>query len=345
MNELMRTATRLCDMRGCSGFEAEVRAEIRRLAAPHAKSMMEDSLGNLMVLVQGRERRPAPVVLCAHTDEVGAIVFRVSKDGLLYMRPVGYMDPRVFLGKRVRIGCRGLHGVVGTKAIQLCTEVEKRRAPGMTDMFIDIGARDREDALRYVQVGDPVAFEGGAREFGDRRFMAKAIDDRLLCAILLHVMECPLSWDTWFVFSACEEDGLRGASAMTERLRPKYAMVLEGTTAADFPGVAPHLASTRQGAGTVISLVDRGTFYNEEMIRRMTAAAAAHDIQWQYRTTINGRTDSGAISIRSGGVVTFGVSLATRYGHSQVSHVYWPDVEQVAAMTKLFIEETGRWGQ
>ena len=81
--------------------------------------------------------------------------------------------------------------MIGTKAIQLCTPEEKRYSPNMTQIYVDIGATDREDALRYVQIGDPVTLEGECLEFGDRRFMAKAIDDRLLCAVMIHLLREP----------------------------------------------------------------------------------------------------------------------------------------------------------
>lgn len=339
MNELMKMSSLLCDLDGICGYEDRVRQHIEKEVSPYAQKMIVDRMGSLIVFVRGQKRRAAPVLVCAHIDEVGAIVFRISEEGLLYIKPVGYMDRRVFLGKRVHVGKNGIPGVIGVKAIQLSTQGEKQHSPDMTEMYVDIGAIDREDAQRYVKIGDSVTFAGTSLEFGDQRFMAKAIDDRLLCAIMIQLIKTPLPYDTWFAFSTCEEDGLRGAEAYTDRIKPRCAMVLEGTTAADFPSVSPHLRSTCQGRGAVISLVDRGTFYNEKMLHTMTRIADMRGIQWQYRTAINGRTDSGAISICSGGAITFGLSVPTRYGHSQVSNVYWPDVEQVFEMAKLFIEQ------
>ena len=116
---------------------------IREMVKPYAQEILTDHMGNLLVFVRGEKRRAAPVLICAHMDEVGAIVFRVSEDGLLYIKPVGYMDRRIFLGKRVHIGRNGLVGVIGTKAIQLCTPEEKRYSPNMTQIYVDIGATDR----------------------------------------------------------------------------------------------------------------------------------------------------------------------------------------------------------
>lgn len=148
MNDLMKTAAMLCDMDGICGYEDDVRYCIREMVKPYAQEILTDHMGNLLVFVRGEKRRAAPVLICAHMDEVGAIVFRVSEDGLLYIKPVGYMDRRIFLGKRVHIGRNGLVGVIGTKAIQLCTPEEKRYSPNMTQIYVDIGATDREDALR-----------------------------------------------------------------------------------------------------------------------------------------------------------------------------------------------------
>lgn len=341
MIDLKETAKQLCIIGGVSGYEDRIREAIIKLIEPYADLLQTDALGNLIVFVKGAKKRNNPVMLCAHMDEVGALVYRISKEGLLYMQSVGSMDPRVFIGKQVCVGDNSIPGVIGTKAMQLLSEEEKKRGSKINEIYVDIGALDKEDALKYINIGDQIYFLGEQEEFGDGCFMAKAIDDRLLCAVLIKLIHEPLPYDTWFCFTTCEEIGLRGASSLTERICPKYSMILEGTTAADFPCFEPYLSSTRQRHGAAVSIVDNGTFYNRELIERITAAADSNEILWQYRASIAGRTDSGAISTRNGGTKTICISVPTRYNHSQVSHVYWGDVEQVYEMARLFIKEMG----
>lgn len=341
MIDLKETAKQLCIIDGVSGYEDRVREAIIKLVEPYADLLQTDALGNLIVFVKGAQKRNNPVMLCAHMDEVGALVYRISKEGLLYLQSVGSMDPRIFVGKQVYVGNDSIPGVIGTKAMQLLSKEEKKRGSRINEIYVDIGALDKEDALRYINIGDQINFQGEQEDFGDGCFMAKAIDDRLLCAVLIKLIHEPLPYDTWFCFTTCEEIGLRGAASLTEIICPMYSMIFEGTTAADFPGVEPYLSSTRQRHGAAVSIVDNGTFYNKELMEWMTAAADFNEIRWQYRTSIAGRTDSGAISTRNGGTKTICISVPTRYNHSQVSHVYWGDVEQVYKMAQLFINEMG----
>ena len=319
MTELMKTSSLLCAMDGCSGFEGEVRETIRSLVSDYAETMITDPLGSLLVFVRGEKRRKEPVVLCAHTDEVGAIVFRVSKEGLLYIRPVGYMDPRIFLGKRVHVGEGHIPGVIGCKAIQLCSAAEKSRAPGMTEIYVDIGARDREDALRHVKIGDPVAFEGECVPFGDGRFMAKAIDDRLLCAILVEQLKKPLPYDTWFAFTTREEVGSVGASAAAYEIDPDLVIAVEGTVAGDVLGTPSPKNCTRLGKGAAVSFVDRGTVYDREFFKAAFDLARELDIPCQPRTNNAGRNDASAVQKSRGGARAAAISVPCRYIHSPVS--------------------------
>jgi endoglucanase len=150
-----------------------------------------------------------------------------------------------------------------------------------------------------------------------------------------------LPFDVWFAFSTCEEVGLRGAAALTERIHPDVSLVLEGTSAADIPGVPIYECPTSQGHGAAVSLLDAGTFYNRDLIQKMTDAADRESIPWQPRAGEKGGTDSGAIHVRAGGSLTFGVSAPTRYIHSANNVLYLPDAVAVLDLTRLFIFTMG----
>lgn len=339
LTALMQT---LCAVDGVSGYEDRARAAVREMVAPHADEMTTDAMGSLIVFKKGAERPARRLMICAHTDEVGGLVFRITDEGLLKFVAVGSLDPRVILGQRVRIGEKNLPGVVGVKAFQLWDEKKKTLCPSIEELFVDIGARDRAEALRHVRVGDPIAFESEPCPFGEDYFKAKAIDDRLGCAVMVALIREELPFDAWFAFSVCEEVGLRGAAALTERVRPDVSLVLEGTSAADMPGVPSDNRPTYQRGGAAVSLMDRATFYDRDVLRRMTEAADAEGIRWQPRDGAKGGTDSGSIHLRNGGSLTFGVSAPTRYIHSANNVLYLPDAVAVLDLTRLFIRIMGK---
>ena len=134
-------------------------------------------------------------MLCAHMDEVGVIITRITDDGFLKFDFVGGVDRRVAIGKPVVIGEKKVPGVIGLKAIHLTTKEERKKAPKTESLYIDIGAKDRESAEKLVELGDYGAFVCQPEEFGDGLFKARAIDDRVGCAIMLKLLEEDLPLD------------------------------------------------------------------------------------------------------------------------------------------------------
>ena len=232
MIELMK---QLCALPGPSGCEDAVREFVLEKVKPFADEMKTDAIGNIMVFRKGKKALERPVVLCAHMDEVGVIIKKITDDGMLKFGFVGGVDPRVVIGRPVRFG--DVQGVIGIKAVHLTTAAERRTMPKTKDLYIDIGAASKAAAEDKVSLGDYGVFDSAVVEFGDGLIKAKAIDDRVGCATLLKLIEDEPPIDTWFCFTVQEEVGLRGAASMAYALDPGFAMVLEGTTAADLAEV------------------------------------------------------------------------------------------------------------
>ena len=174
MTELLKT---LCALPGPSGCEDAVRGYIRKAAKPFADEMKTDAIGNLMVFRKGKTALERPVVVCAHMDEVGVIIKKITDDGMLKFGFVGGVDPRVVIGRAVRFG--DVTGVIGIKAVHLTTAAERRTMPKTKDLYIDIGAATRAAAEDKVALGDFGVFDSAVVEFGDGLIKAKAIDDRV----------------------------------------------------------------------------------------------------------------------------------------------------------------------
>ena len=178
----------LCALNGVSGDEGQVRSYIRGWAEEHADSVRTDALGNLIVFKRGRKAAENRLMLCAHMDEVGVIVTRATDEGFLKFDFVGGVDRRVALGKPVELGPGRVPGVIGMKAIHLLSREDMKKVPKTDALYLDIGASSREEALSMVPLGTCGAFVGPPGRFGEGLFKAKAIDDRVGCAVMLELL-------------------------------------------------------------------------------------------------------------------------------------------------------------
>lgn len=339
---LLTRLSKLCTLDGVSGCEGAVREYILSEVRPYADEVRVDSMGNVMALRRGRKMGGKCLMLAAHMDEVGFIVKRITDEGMLKFGVVGGMDPRILMGKRVRVGEEKIPGIIGIKAVHLTTAEERRKVPTVSDMYIDIGATSRADAEKDVALGDYIAFDSDFYSMGDRGFVkGKAIDDRAGCAVLLELIRQTPACDTWFVFTVQEEVGLRGAQIAAHALRPDIALVLEGTTAADLPNVDAHKRVCSAGAGVVIGIMDRGTIYDAELTRMLREICEEKQIKWQYKQYTSGGTDAGKIHLTGAGVRTCVLAAAVRYLHSPVCVASLHDIEAMEETAREFINRMG----
>ena len=327
----------LCRLDGVSSGEDEVRDFLRRQAEPYADHLRVDALGDLIVFKRGKQATGKKLMLTAHMDEVGFIVKDITEDGLLRFAPVGGIDPRVVIGKRVRVGPGKLPGAIGLKPYHLVSEEEEKTVPKFQDLAIDIGAVSREEAETVTALGDLVAFDSDAVEFGNGLLKAKAIDDRVGCAILLQLLKEELPLDCTFAFTVQEEVGTRGAFGVAYAEAPEIALVLEGTTAADLPGTPAHKRVAALGGGPVLSFMDGGTVYDRELFELLRDTAERHQIPWQTKNYTSGGNDASAIQRSRAGVRVAAVSAPVRYLHAPSSVACCQDFDHMYALAKHFL--------
>ena len=336
MKALLKT---LCNLDGVSGDEFAVRDAIEALVAPFADEIRKDRMGNLAVLRRGASNEKTRMV-CAHMDEVGFIVTHIDDKGYLAISNVGGIDLRVAQGKQLRVNAKSgkVYGITGVTPVHLAGEDERKSVP--KQMYLDIGAASKEEAEALVSVGDFVSFVTEAADFGEGMFKAKAIDDRLGCAVLVELLRqnVPCAYDTWFVFSTREEIGGTGAKAMSFALAPDEAIVLEGTTAADVAGVSGEKRVCCAGKGAVVSYMDKSTIYDPAIFAQLKSLADENGIAWQTKMIVAGGTDAGSITVSRAGVPCGGISAPVRYLHAPVSVVSWADCEAVCALAKCYVQ-------
>ena len=340
MREFLENLKALCALDGVSGDEDRVRDFIRRQAEPWAETVRTDALGNLIVHKRGRKPAGNKLLLCAHMDEVGLIVTRATEDGFLRFDFVGGVDRRVALGKPVVLGPNKIPGVIGMKAIHMLSAEERKKVPKTEALYLDIGAADKEKALSKVPLGTYGSFVGEPEELGDGLLKAKAIDDRVGCAILLALLKEDLPLDVTFAFTAQEEVGTRGAFGAAFSVTPEVALVLETTTAADLPGVEGARRVCAPGRGPVISYMDGGTIYDRSLFETLRRLAEERQIPWQVKEYIAGGNDARTIQRSKAGVRVAALSAAVRYLHAPASVGSLSDFEGMLKLTRAFLEHT-----
>ena len=339
MLELLK---QLCLLNGVSGDEGEVRAFLRAQAEPYADSIRTDALGNLIVFKQGAKATGNRLLLAAHMDEVGLIITHVTDEGFLKFGFVGGVDRRIAIGKPVVLGPDRVPGIISLKAIHLTDKAELKKVPKTDSLYIDIGAGSREEALKKVPLGTYGSFVSQPEEFGDGFFKARAIDDRIGCAIMLELLKEELPLDVTFAFTAQEEVGTRGAFGAAFSVTPQVALVLETTTAADLPGVDSHRRVCAPGKGPVISYMDGGTIYDRGLFEDLRRLAEDNEIPWQTKEYIAGGNDARTIQRTKQGVQVAAMSAATRYLHAPSSVASVADFKNMLELTRLFLLDQAR---
>ena len=330
----------LVSIPGASGDESRVREFILEKVKTYADEIMIDSIGNLIALKKGTGELDKKVMISAHMDEVGLIVSKISDDGFLKFKSVGGIDPRVMISKKVKIGEKGLSGVIGAKAIHLQKKSERESVPKEEDLYIDIGAKSKEDAEKYVSLGDYCVFDSSFQEFGSGLIKAKALDDRVGCAVMMELLkEKPFSFDVYFAFTVQEEVGCRGARVASNRIAPDIAIVLEGTTCSDVYGTDEKDYSTEIGKGPALSIIDRSTYYDKDLTQAIYKCAKTYKIPVQFKKTATGGNDAAVIHVSNGGVKTAAVSVPARYIHSASSVIAKSDFEAMKTLISVFLRE------
>ena len=335
MLELIRE---LCSLPGISGRENAVRDYIIDKIKDYADYSV-DPLGNLIVFKKGKNPAKNKVMLDAHMDEVGMIVTGISSDGFLKFEKVGGINSKVIIGRSVRVGENAVNGVIGIKPVHLVDKDKEDAIPSADELYIDIGAADKAEAEAVVSLGDAVWFGGDFEEFGDGFIKAKALDDRVGCALLIEIIRGEIEYDAWFSFSVQEEIGTRGAQTAAFGIAPDYAVVVETTTAADISGVKDNNRVCICGNGGAVSFMDRSTIYDKALFDRAFELAAEKNILCQPKTLVAGGNDAGAIHKSRGGVKVLTVSVPCRYLHSPSCVIKYKDAEESLKLIKALAEE------
>jgi putative aminopeptidase FrvX len=334
---------RLLDTPGPSGYEIAAARVWREEAETIADRVEADVSGNtLAILNPGGSPR---VMLAGHIDEIGIIITHIDDDGYLYLDGIGGWDPQVLVGQRIRLLGRlgDVIGVIGKKPVHLIKPDEREKASKLTDMWIDIGAANRQEALdRGVRVGDPGVIDTHLIRLGEKLIASRAIDNRIGAYVVLEAMRllkrdaAGLEAEVAAVATTQEEIGYQGGGARTSAYRfdPAVAIVVD-VTFADAPGIEKKQTGEHKlGSGPVLT---RGSAAHPLVFDRLVEAAEQEGIPFTIQAS--GRltmTDADAIHLSRKGVATAVVSVPNRYMHSPNEVVSLDDLDATARLIGAF---------
>ncbi|MBE6366874.1 MAG: M42 family metallopeptidase [Lentisphaerae bacterium] len=330
---------------GPSGFEEEPAAVFRNYMEKFCDQVDTDVLGNTIAVLNAQA--PFRVMLSGHYDEIGFQVVYINDDGLIYFRPNGGIDKLNVPASEVEIKTANgiIPGVIGKKPIHLLKAAEREKVVALEDMWIDIGAENRQEAEAMVAIGDPVALKRNVQFMGKNRVMSKGLDDRIGAFVVAETMRAlskrKLNVAVYGVGSVQEELGLRGATASSFAIDPQVGFGIDVGFATDLPDIPKKLlGDIKLGAGPELT---RSADNNVVLGRMLRETAKKHKVAYQETAAhrASGGTDTAAIQLTRSGVATALISIPNRYMHSPVEICDLRDVdgavkiltETIAAMT------------
>lgn len=324
--ELFELLKKLNEAHGPSGEEAGIREVIMDLARPYADEMSVDTLGNLIVHKKGTGPK---IMFAAHMDSIGFIVTHIEKEGFLRVGRLGGISPKEAAYTPVRFKN-------GTRGVIVPEEKAEFGKLKLDECFIDIGAKDEDEAKKLVQVGDTAIYDSPMYRMGNKA-VSPYMDNRIACVILLAAMEQmePSENDVYFVFTAQEEVGLRGARTASYAIAPDYGVAVDVTDVDDTPG-SEKSGTVQLGKGAAVKVMDSSVICHPEVVTKLMSLASEKAIPVQKDILRAGGTDAGAIHVSRMGVRTGGISIPCRYIHTPVETVDMNDVGNCASLVAAF---------
>ena len=324
---------------GVSGYEESAQQVWREYVEPHADRIRQHTHGALTASLRGE--LAAAVMLIGHMDEIGMIVKHIEGNGFLKAATIGGLPRHLLQSQRIQIVGRNgvVRGIVGTFA-------GVKSDPAIEEIFIDIGAKDREEAMKHVELGDPIVVGEGWLDLPNGLVAARNFDNRIGCYIAAETIR-RLSQNrrprasVLAVSSVQEETGGLGAGQAAYDAEPIEAIAFDVTWATDYPSTsAAKRGEVKLGGGPVLI---RGVRTSQRIFERLRSTADKHGIPWQVETeTGRTHTDADAASAQRGGMPVSVVSVPCRYMHSSTEVVNLNDVEQIIQLTAAYLNEYER---
>lgn len=343
MAEIFELFSTLASTAGPSGFEESIGSQIRQLAEPYVDEIRTDNIGNLIAHKAGRGPK---ILIAARQDTSGFLAFTAENGGFLSLMSVGQHPVFTLPGTPIRF----LNGIKGSLDIRRQNEAADRNLSELkiSDIYADIGAKDKESAEKAVPIGEPAVFDIAVRKlYGNR--VTSPFCNLLGCVSLLLTLQTidSVDADLYFVFSVKSEAGFRGEGgvlAAAYAIEPDLALAVDECTAGDTPNAEPG-NPVELGGGPVIGLMDASSISNPDIVRLLKTASNEKGIKVQFTANAGSGVLTGPIQLSRGGVKTGFVGIPVRGSRSASPTADLTDVQQTADLIRTFIQLSAKEGK
>jgi endoglucanase len=318
-----------------SGYESAIREVIRTEVEPISDEIRVDALGNLIVRKSTKSKNGKRIMLAAHMDEIGLIATHIDSNGFIRFSSVGYVRPLSLLGSRVHFA-NGTEGLVGLEGY----DFGPVKLPTYSECFIDIGATSTRNCP--VKVGDVATFQRPFLDLGGR-LVAKSMDDRIGCAVIIETLRSlkTTPHELYFAFTTQEEVGTRGATTSAFGIDPDLGLAVDVTLTGDTP--KNKTMSISLGKGPAVKVKDTGMLADPRVVEWMCRTAEKRRIPYQREVLEAGSTDACAIQMTRSGVPAGCLSVPCRYVHTPSEMVDYEDVQNSVKLLVAMLSAPVNW--
>lgn len=327
-----------------SGYEGPVAKVWKAEAEKFAAKVWTDTHGNSHAVVNpGGSPR---VMFAGHYDEIGFQISYIDDKGYLWIQALGGWDAQIAQGQRVQIMTKNgvIRGVIGKVAIHMQTPEQRKKVSEIKDLWVDIGAKDKEDAETMVEIGDPMVVAYGFEELANGLAVGRAFDDRAGAFVILEaakqLAKMNPNAEIHAVATVQEEIGLRGARTAAYGIDPDVGIAVDVTFATDHPNMDEAMKRENLielGKGPVLT---RGPNMNSKLFDLLVDTAKSEKIPYQVNAEPRGTgTDANALQLNRAGVSTALVSIPLRYMHSPCEVLCLKDLEFCAKLLAKTVEK------
>lgn len=325
-----------------SGFEQPAQIIYREFVKKYSDEVKTDVHGNVIALKEGKGKYK--MMVSGHADEIGLMVNYINEKGFVYFSPIGGVDATLLPGFKVDIHTSNgtIRGIIGKKAIHMMDREERKKAPEMKNLWIDIGASDKEEAEKMVSIGDPITYQAGIDELPNDIVVTKATDNKsgvfLAGALLYYLKDTDIALNLYCVSSVQEEIGLRGARTSAFGINPDIGLAFDVTISTDHPDTdKKKYGDVSLNRGPVIA---RGANINPKVFELLIEAAKDNKLDYQVSGAPRGTgTDANAIQVTRSGVATGLISFPNRYMHTPVEMVSLKDLNNAIRLAGEFTKK------
>jgi len=348
MGEMRELLKKLAEAHGVSGYESKIGEIVEAEIKPYVDEIRTDGLGNLIATRKGK--KPS-VMIAAHLDEIGLMVKLIEDEGFLRFSTIGGWFDQTLLNQRVVLHSENevkAYGVIGSKPPHKMKKEEREKAIKSEDMFIDVGARGKEEVEQMgISIGTTVTVDRHFVDLKNERVSCKAFDNRSGVAIMVEALKrANTDFEVYAVGTVQEEVGLKGARTAAFGLNPNVALAVDTDIAGGHPGIEKKDTTVEMDKGPVITVSDasgRGIITPPSVLKWLKETATKHNIDYQLSVSEGGTTDATSIHLTRSGIPTGVIGVPTRYIHSPVELLSLKDLDKCAELAARAVEQVGNY--